>query len=316
MFSSTTYQHSAPHVIADSRVVVTYIATRDSSTLGFPSGETTTLRSIVRPPVGPVTLGDIDSVSNGGFFGASLHNPSLVRRSDGTVTAAWVITDPVIASLRLSTADLGSSATLFAARDDVEGFGATSIVGATDMAQLPGAALGLVASDGTERAGRDVLERPAVRGTDRSRHRSGHAVVGAPGRRRARRPSGHLGAGRRREPASVRAAVRRHASDRVERRHSSGARRRPGRDVLGDGDGCVDRRHGGMGLRRRADRHRRAGEPLLRGGRAVLRQRPRPRRGGQPVRQDRTRRARDRAACGRRPRDRDRGARHRTRPPP
>ena len=224
------------------------------------------------------------------------------RRSDGTVTAAWVITDPMIASLRLSTADLGSSATLFAARDDVEGFGATSIVGATDMAQLPGAALGLVASDGTRvRAATSSSGQPFGAPTD--------LVTGAD------TPSSALLAGdglggllatwTQADGANRRAFARLYDDTppaRLERRHSSGARRRPGRDVLGDGDGRVDRRHAGMGLRRRADRHRRAGEPLLRGGRAVRRQRPRPRRGGQPVRQDRTRRARDRAACGRRPR--------------
>ena len=44
-----------------------------------------------------------------------------------------------------------------------------------------------------------------------------------------------------------------------ERRNAGGARRRPGRDVLGDGERLLDRRHAGVGLRRRPDGDRRAG---------------------------------------------------------
>ena len=97
MFNSTSYFHLAPHVVADSRVVVTYITEKDVSVI-VPTSETTTLRSLVEPSAGPITLGDVDSVSNGGFFGPSLTNPSLIRRSDGTLTAAWVDTDLGIAS--------------------------------------------------------------------------------------------------------------------------------------------------------------------------------------------------------------------------
>lgn len=147
MFNSTTYQQFSPHVVVDNRVVATYITQKNVSVI-VPTSETTTLRSLVDPAVGPVMLGDVDAVSNGGFFGPYLNNPSLIRRSDGTVTAAWVDTD-LIGSPRLSTADMAPSATAFGAKDDVEGFGGATIVGATDMARLTGGALGLVASDGT-----------------------------------------------------------------------------------------------------------------------------------------------------------------------
>ena len=150
MFNSTSYFHLAPRVVADDRIVVTYITEKNVSSI-VPTSQTTTLRSLVRPAVGPPQLGDVDVASNGGFFGPYLNNPSLTRRSDGTVTAAWVDTDLGVASLRLSTADLPLAATTFNARDDVEGFGGAlgAIVGATEMARLPNAAAGLVASDGT-----------------------------------------------------------------------------------------------------------------------------------------------------------------------
>jgi hypothetical protein len=148
--NSTTYFHLTPRVVADDRIVVTYITEKDVSAL-IPTSQTTTLRSLVRPAAGPPQLGDIDLASNSGFFGPRLNNPSLIRRSDGTVTAAWVDTDLGVASLRLSTANLPPLATLFMARDDVEGFGGTfgAIVGTTEMAELPSGASGLVASEGT-----------------------------------------------------------------------------------------------------------------------------------------------------------------------
>ena len=44
MFNSTTYQHLSPHVVADPRIVVTYI-TQKRVTVIVPMSETTTLRS-------------------------------------------------------------------------------------------------------------------------------------------------------------------------------------------------------------------------------------------------------------------------------
>ena len=78
MFNSTSYFHLAPRVVADARIVVTYITEKNVSVI-VPTSETTTLRSLVRPTAGPVTLGDIDSVSNGGFFGSL----SPTRHSSG-----------------------------------------------------------------------------------------------------------------------------------------------------------------------------------------------------------------------------------------
>ena len=52
------------------------------------------------------------------------------------MTAAWVDTN-LDRVPRLSTADVAPQRDRFAAKDDVEGFGGATIVGATDMARLP-----------------------------------------------------------------------------------------------------------------------------------------------------------------------------------
>ncbi len=146
--SSTTHTHSAPRIITGVRTVISYITSTTVSTLGFPTGVTTTLRSRTEAAGAPAVLDTVATISNGGFFGPVLGAPVLAQRSDGTATVAWRKSDNVGVPA-LSSADLAPAATTFAAKDDVEGYGSQGVpLGAPELAPLEGGALAMVATDG------------------------------------------------------------------------------------------------------------------------------------------------------------------------
>jgi hypothetical protein len=145
--NSTSHNHSQPQVVADLRTVIVYVTQTTDSVLGFPNSQTTTLRSMIDPAGSAAVLGSVDTVTSGGFLGSLVASPALARRGDGTVTAVWAISNPIGGSL-LRSADAAAAATVFGVKDDIEGYGGATAVGAPDVAPLPGAALVLVAADG------------------------------------------------------------------------------------------------------------------------------------------------------------------------